>query len=70
MRSLPRRQTGMTLVELMIVMAMTVVIAGALGVAFGGELSLQRSQEAARAGAATPSSGPSRPCWPGRGCPG
>jgi hypothetical protein len=39
----------MTLVELLIVMAMTVVIAGALSVAFGAEVSLQRSQEAARA---------------------
>jgi Tfp pilus assembly protein PilE len=39
----------MTLVELMIVMAMTVVIAGALSVAFAGAVSLQRSQEAMRA---------------------
>ena len=40
----------MTLVELLIVMAMTVVIAGALSVAFAGAVSLQRSQEAPRAG--------------------
>ena len=40
----------MTLVELLIVMTMTVVIAGALSVAFSAEVTLQRSQEAARAG--------------------
>lgn len=43
------QQNGMTLVELMIVMAISVVISGALAVAFGGAVSLQRSQEAARA---------------------
>lgn len=46
----PRAAAGMTLVELMIVMAMTVVIAGALSVVFAGAVSLQRSQEASRAG--------------------
>jgi len=44
-----RRRRGLTLVELLIVLAITVMLASALGWAFTAELTMQRVQEARRA---------------------
>ena len=44
-----RRQAGVTLIELLIVLVMTAILAAAIGYAFTAELTMQRLQDARRA---------------------
>ncbi len=44
-----RQQCGLTLIELLIVLSITVILASALGYAFTAELTMQRGEEARRA---------------------
>ena len=60
----------MTLIELLIVLVITAILASAIGYAFTAELTMQRVEEARRADwtGATRRSGGSRGCCKGRSC--